>query len=81
MAHLILLREKNKIKTIRIKGPSVTIGRNPAHDVAMADPFLLRDHAKILVLKDGDKITLGHSEFIFKADDSLLVEFLPEDEK
>lgn len=43
MAHLILLREKNKIKTIRIKGPSVTIGRNPAHDVAMADHFYLLD--------------------------------------
>ncbi len=53
MAYLILLRENNKIKNIKITGPSVTIGRNPAHDVAMADPFLSRDHAKILVLKDG----------------------------
>lgn len=108
MAYLILLRENIQIKTIRITGSSVTIGRNPAHDVALADPFLSRDHAKILglkdgtfeihdigakspvringkiiskhKLKDGDKITLGHSELIYKSDDSLHVEFLPEDE-
>ncbi len=108
MAYLILLRENKQIKTIKITGSSVTIGRNPAHDVALADPFLSRDHAKILVLKDGtfeihdigakspvrineeiiskhklkdgDKIKLGHSELIFKAEDTAHVEFLPEDE-
>ncbi len=53
MAYLILQRENNQTKIIQISGPSVTIGRNPAHDVALADPFLSRDHAKILMLKDG----------------------------
>ena len=52
MAYLILLRENNPIKTIKITGSSVTIGRNPVHDVALADPFLSRDHAKIMVLND-----------------------------
>jgi len=53
MAYLILQRENNQRKIIKITGSSVTIGRNPAHDVALADPFLSRDHAKIIMLKDG----------------------------
>ncbi len=53
MAYLILQRENNQKKTIQIASSPVTIGRNPAHDVALTDPFLSRDHAKILMLKDG----------------------------
>ena len=108
MAYLIFQQDNNQIKTIKITGPSVTIGRNPAHDVALTDPFLSRDHAKIMVLrdgsceihdigakspvrlngkiisrqklKDGDKISVGHSELIFKSEDISQVEFLAAEE-
>jgi len=35
MAYLILLRENNQKKIIKISSSSITIGRNPAHDVAL----------------------------------------------
>ena len=108
MAYLIQSGKDNQVKIIRLEGPCVTIGRNPAHDVALTDPFLSRDHAEILCLDDktfeirdlgakspvkingeiiskhklkaGDKILLGHTEFVFRTDEASCVELLPPEE-
>jgi pSer/pThr/pTyr-binding forkhead associated (FHA) protein len=108
MAYLIQSGKDNQVKIFRLEGSCVTIGRNPAHDVALTDPFLSRDHAEIVCLDDstfeirdlgakspvkingeiiskhklkaGDKILLGHTEFVFRTDEASCVELLPAEE-
>jgi len=53
MAFLILLKSGCQAKAIPLVKPKTSIGRRPANDVILEDPFVSRTHAEINLLEDG----------------------------
>ncbi len=53
MAHLIHQLKEFEVKSYEINKKVIKIGRRPSNDVSLSDPFVSRDHAEIIALKDG----------------------------
>ncbi|MBL7082536.1 MAG: sigma 54-interacting transcriptional regulator [Candidatus Aminicenantes bacterium] len=53
MPYLILRQKDCQDKSFELNKPVITIGRRPTNDMILADPFVSRDHAEVVALKDG----------------------------
>lgn len=53
MPYLILRQKDCQDKSFELNKPVITIGRRPTNDMILADPFVSRDHAEVVALKEG----------------------------
>ncbi len=53
MPFLILQKDEAQVRSFPLNKPRTTIGRKPANDITLIDPFVSRDHAEIIGLEDG----------------------------
>jgi Nif-specific regulatory protein len=54
MAVLILKEKESSPRIIPLTKPTITIGRRPANDIVVADPYVSRNHAEVISLADGN---------------------------
>ena len=53
MPYLILKQEDSLLKSFELNIPVISVGRGPANDINIPDPFVSRDHARVTSLSDG----------------------------